>query len=231
MASDWAFSASVFQRDIICPFGRLKTHFVLNKLTHVPFCHHLVVNEEKLRLNCYRPQQSNLKQQPMTISQSKFQHHCHTIPEWCDVFGSLKRGGGWAHSCYECCSASLLLGLKDHIWSNLEITAGILVMSVVQWLHYWDPKDHIWSNLLLVNHGNFSEWWQGLYIWLEIYGTYCPSSISLPTSAALSALAESSLVLVNYVKKDTNNSLSRSLSNSVFSFDHLLQVQLPLHLD
>ena len=31
-------------------------------------------------------------------------------PRRCDVFGRLKREGGWAHSCYECCPITSLLG-------------------------------------------------------------------------------------------------------------------------
>jgi len=53
--------------------------------------------------------------------------------------------------------------------------------------------------------------------------TDCPPSlicISVSTSAALSPLTEPFHVLVNPVEKDTRNSLSRSLSNGLFSSDH-----------
>ena len=53
--------------------------------TPAPTPTNLVVG--KYRHKCYWPQQCNLKQQPMPLSQSKCQHHCHTAPQWCDVFG------------------------------------------------------------------------------------------------------------------------------------------------
>ena len=51
--------------------------------------------------------------------------------------------------------------------------------------------------------------------------TDCPSSlICIPTSAALSALSESSAVRVNPVEKDTSNSVSLSLLNGLVSSNH-----------
>ena len=44
--------------------------------------------------------------------------------------------------------------------------------------------------------------------------------ISLPSSVVLSALTESSIVLVKPVEKDTSNSFSRSLSNGLFSSNY-----------